>query len=172
MTYQCEFGSDRLCVRPDSNGHSILSNPYAEAARMQIRGPNRKRMRSSTVRLYREGRGCRSDPKAVTASACNTSGEAASPVFQQRHAEKAMEVNLGDRILSGTVMERPVSGTVTVDCTISSGEMCSEAVCEVGQVRSIDETADSITAGERRDLTQCTAMMDSEETHSREGRRL
>lgn len=170
MTDRCKFGSGILCVQPDSNGHSCWSNLAAEAARTQNSRPHRKRMRCSTVRLYREGRGCLSNPKAATVSSSNTQIDTASPVFQQWHAVKAVEANLGDRTLSRAVIKRPVEGTERVDCVISECERRSEAVCEVGPVRSIVEAADSITAAEKRDRTQCTAMMDSEETHSREGR--
>ena len=43
-----EVWNRQLCIQPDSERHSIPSDGYAEAARMQNCRPYRKRMRCST----------------------------------------------------------------------------------------------------------------------------
>ncbi len=137
---------------------------WLELSSNQILRPQRKRTRCSTVRSEWEGLASRHSAKARTASsgvmpvACE---HAASPVLQGWHEEKAMEPNLGDRVVSIDALTTRASLVVLPISSLS--EMAAEALHGVGKASSIHEGEDSTTSHERRSLTcvrDCSKFMD------------
>lgn len=147
MTNRCKFGHGNRRLAPSARGTSSGSNPMAVAALMRICGPQRKRTQRSTKRSEWEGRAsrlrrrlsrCRLQEPTVTDGIT-------SPVSGRWHAEKAMEVNLGGRMTSGT---KPIALPIS-----SKDGTAGDAPCGVGWAHSIDEVRDSTTLTERRGPT-------------------
>jgi len=153
MTSRCKFGRGNHGLAHVAMGTVRVSNPLAVAAQMQIRRRQRKRTQCSTESSRRDGRASANCAKAIMAShSTQPNRDATSPVSRRSHAEKVMQGNLGDRMVSGIVVQ-PFCWTVPVVRTISSSsEGSGDAPCGVREAHSIGDAEDSITSEERRGL--------------------
>jgi len=154
MTCRCEFGNGNCWFARLAKGTVSGSNPMAVAAQMRLCGPQRERTQCSTVRSGWEGRASRLMRRLTRCHLHEpTCDGIASPVSRRWHAEKAMEGNLGDRMVSSVPMS-PFCGVGLVAWPISlAGERAGDAPCGVGWAHSIHEVRDSITLMKRRGPT-------------------
>ena len=93
-------------------------------------------------------------------------------MFQQWHAAKAMEGNLGNHARSFPIMESSDMSIGEERDSISASEMSSKARHGVGWPHSTHDAEDSITFAEGRRPACGMTVLISEESHSREGRRI
>ena len=114
----------------------------------------------------------RTSMKADISSKTNAQNEDIPPVFQQWHAAKAMEGNLGDHARSLLILKSSTASIGEVRDSISASEMNPEAWHGVGWPHSTHDVKDSITFAEGRRPACDTTVLYSEESHSREGRRI
>ena len=110
--------------------------------------------------------------KAVISSETNAHNEDIPPVFQQWHAAKAIEGNLGDHVRSSQFIKSSNMSIDEVRDSISASEMNPEAWHGVGWPHSTHDVKDNITFTEGRRPACDTTVLYSEESHSREGRRI
>ena len=114
----------------------------------------------------------RTSMKADISSKTNAQNEDIPPVFQQWHAAKAMEGNLGDHVRSLPRIKSSTASIGEVRDSISASEMNPKAWHGVGWFHSTYDMKDNITFTEgRRPACDMTVLI-SEESHSREGRRI
>ena len=110
--------------------------------------------------------------KAAISLQTNARNEDIPPVFQQWHAVKAIEGNLGDHVRSSQSIKSSNVSIGEVRDSISASEMNPEAWHGVGWFHSTYDMKDNITFTEgRRPACDMTVLI-SEESHSREGRRI
>ena len=114
----------------------------------------------------------RTSMKADISSKTNAQNEDIPPVFQQWHAAKAMEGNLGDHARSLLILKSSTASIGEVRDSISASEMNPKAWHGVGWPHSTHDVKDSITFAEGRRPACDTTVLYSEESHSREGRRI
>ena len=114
----------------------------------------------------------RTSMKADTSSKTNAQNEDIPPVFQQWHAAKAIEGNLGDHVRSSQDIKSSSMSIDEVRDSISASEVSSKAWHGVGWPHSTYDAEDSITFAEGRRPACDTTVLYSEESHSREGRRI
>ena len=114
----------------------------------------------------------RSSMKAVISSQTNAPREDIPPVFQQWHAVKVIEGNLGDHVRSSQSIKSSNMSIGEVRDSISASEMNPEAWYGVGWPHSTHDVKDNITFTEGRRPACDTTVLYSEESHSREGRRI
>ncbi len=110
--------------------------------------------------------------KAAISSETNAHEEDVPPVFQQWHAVKAIEGNLGGHAMSLPIIERSDVIIWEVRDSISKGEVNPKAWHGVGWPHSTHDVKDSITFTEGRRPARDMTVLISEESHSREGRRI
>ena len=110
--------------------------------------------------------------KAAISSETNAHNEDIPPVFQQWHAAKAIEGNLGDHVRSSQFIKSSNMSIDEVRDSISASEMNPEAWHGVGWPHSTHDVKDNITFTEGRRPACDTTVLYSEESHSREGRRI
>ncbi len=110
--------------------------------------------------------------KAAISSETNAYNEDIPPVFQQWHAAKAIEGNLGDHVRSSQFIKSSNMSIDEVRDSISASEMNPEAWHGVGWPHSTHDVKDNITFTEGRRPACDTTVLYSEESHSREGRRI
>ena len=110
--------------------------------------------------------------KAAISSETNAYNEDIPPVFQQWHAAKAIEGNLGDHVRSSQFIKSSIVSIGEVRDSISASEMNPEAWHGVGWPHSTHDVKDSITFTEGRRPACDMTVLYSEESHSREGRRI
>ena len=114
----------------------------------------------------------RSSMKAGISSGANARGEGIPPVFQQWHAAKVIEGNLGGHAVSLHSIKSSIASMCRVRDSISASEVNTEALHGVGWPHSIDDVEDSTTSSERREPACRMTVLVSEKSHSREGRRI
>ena len=110
--------------------------------------------------------------KAVMSSGENAQHEDIPPVFQQWHAAKVIEDNLGGHVRSSIIMKSSNVSMREVRDAISAGEVHPNAWHGVGWPHSTHDGEDSITSPEGRRPACGMTALHSEESHSREGRRI
>ena len=93
-------------------------------------------------------------------------------MFQQWHAAKAIEGNLGDHARSFPSIKSSKVSIGEVRESISASEVNSKAWHGVGWPHSTHDAEDSITFAEGRRPACGMTVLISEESHSREGRRI
>lgn len=138
MANRCKFGHGNCGSARAAKGTASGSNLMAVAGLMRICGPQRKRTQCSTERSEWEGRASRLMRRL---SRCRLwepvivdDDGTASPVSRQWHAEKAMEANLGGRVVSSAkLVALPISPR-------RRDETAGDASCGVGWAHSIDST--------------------------------
>ena len=109
---------------------------------------------------------------AVISSETNAHNEDIPPVFQQWHAAKAIEGNLRDHDRSCPIVESSNVSIGEVRDSISASEMNPNAWHGVGWPHSTHDAKDRITFAEGRRPACGMTVLISEESHSREGRRI
>ena len=110
--------------------------------------------------------------KAAISLQTNAHNEDIPPVFQQWHAVKAIEGNLGDHVRSSQSIKSSIASIGEVKDSISASEMNPKAWYGIGWPHSTHDVKDNITFTEgRRPACDMTVLI-SEESHSREGRRI
>ena len=114
----------------------------------------------------------RNSMKAVISSQTNAPREDIPPVFQQWHAAKAIEGNLGGHVRSSQFIKSSIASIGEVRDSISTSEMNPEAWHGVGWFHSTYDVKDNTTFTEGRRPACGMAVLYSEESHSREGRRI
>ena len=93
---------------------------------------------------------CRIGMKADTSSGANAHTEGVPPVFQQWHAAKVIEGNLGDHAMSSTRIKSSNVSLNEVRDSISASEVNSHVLHGVGWPHSTDDVEDNITSTEGR----------------------
>ena len=110
--------------------------------------------------------------KAAISPEINAHNEDIPPVFQQWHAAKAIEGNLGGHVRSSPVIKGSKVSIGGVRDSISASEMNPEAWHGVGWPHSTHDVKDNITFTEGRRPACGMAVLYSEESHSRESKRI
>ena len=110
--------------------------------------------------------------KAAISLQTNAHNEDIPPVFQQWHAVKAIEGNLGDHVRSSQFIKSSKVSIGGVRDSISASEMNPEAWHGVGWPHSTHDVKDNITFTEGRRPACGMAVLYSEESHSRESKRI
>ena len=110
--------------------------------------------------------------KAAISSETNAYNEDIPPVFQQWHAAKAIEGNLGDHVRSSQFIKSSIASIGEVRDSISASEVNPEAWYGIGCPHSTHDVKDNIAFTEGRRPACDMTVLYSEESHSREGRRI